>query len=260
MLHEANSKLRRMDLTPGVSTDFWLAALRREGAAFRLAVGEPDLSAPVPCCPDWTVKDLVVHVGRIYEWIAAVAVAGGSKLSRPQTQPDDDAVLPWFDQSFGALVTALESVDPEAPAWNWSTQPKVAGFWPRRMAHETAVHRWDAELVSGRAQPVEADLAADGVSEVLDTWLPGGRGAATDTATGLVRLTATDLDRSWLVRLRPAGVTLLDEGTVFDDPTEAHTGVGGTASDLLLALWGRLTPSALIIDGDPVRFTALRVG
>ena len=249
-----------MTETPDVSKAFWLAGLRRDGAMFRTAVGAADPATPVPCCPDWTVEDLVIHLGRIYEWIPRIVEAGGDRPERPQTRPDRDAVLAWFDHAFATLVATLEAADPEAPAWNWSPRPKVTAFWPRRMAHETAVHRWDAQMVSGRAEPVEAELAADGVSEVLDTWLPGGRGTAEPGASGLVRLTATDLDRTWLVRLRTTGVTLLDEGTVFDDTAEAHTGVGGTASDLLLALWGRLTPAVLLIDGDPARFTALRVG
>jgi hypothetical protein len=95
---------------------------------------------------------------------------------------------------------------------------------------------------------------------VLDTLLPMGRAVNQTGATGLVRLSATDVDRTWLVRLRSAGVTLLDEGTVLDNDAEAQTGVGGTASDLLLALWGRLTPTALAVDGDPERLAALVIG
>lgn len=249
-----------MDKAQDGSKDFWLAALRREGAAFRAAVTEPDAATPVPSCPEWTVRDLVVHLGRIYVWVRQCVEAAGENPPRSQAEPGGGEMLPWFDDVFAALLTRLDATEPEAPAWNWSTQPKLAGFWPRRMAHETAVHRWDAQMVTGMAEPVEPALAADGVSEVLDTWLPGGRGTTQNGATGLVRLTATDVDRTWLVRLRAEGVTLLDESTVFEEGAEAQTGVGGTASDLLLGLWGRLAPTTLAFEGDPERFAALRVG
>ncbi len=249
-----------MDQTQDLSKDFWLAALRREGAAFREAVGEPDPAAPVPSCPKWTVTDLVIHLGRVYAWVRQTVEAAGGEAPRSKFRPSDDEALPWFDEMFAAVVTRLDATDPEDPAWNWSTQPRLAGFWPRRMALETAVHRWDAQMVSAMAEPVAADLAADGVSEVLDTWLPAGRGKDERGASGLIRLNATDLDSTWLIRLRPEGVTLLDESTVFEEGSEAHTGVGGTASDLLLALMGRLTPAALTIEGDAARFAALQVG
>src|SRR5436305_715070 len=70
---------------------------------------------------------------------------------------------------------ALETVDPRAPAWNWSLAPKAAGFWHRRMAQETAVHRWDAESAYGNALPVERLLAVDGIDEALRVFLPAGR-------------------------------------------------------------------------------------
>lgn len=241
-----------------MSKDGWLTALRQEGTAFRAALTEAEPSAPVPSCPEWTVRNLVSHVGRIYIYVRSALELAGERPERPG-RPDDDDLLPWFDEAFAALLTRAESLGADAPAWNWSGQPDVAVFWSRRMAHETSVHRWDAQMVSGMAQPIESDLAADGVSEVLDTFLPMGRAAHPNGATGLVRLTATDANRTWLVRLRDDGVSLLDESAVLDGDAEASTGVAGTAGDLVLALWGRLNLSALAVEGDPARFEALQV-
>ncbi len=42
-----------------------------------------------------------------------------------------------------------------------------ASFWARRMAHETAVHRADAQIATGREAEFEPDLAAD----AIDEWL-----------------------------------------------------------------------------------------
>jgi uncharacterized protein (TIGR03083 family) len=249
-----------MDQTEAASKEFWLDALRADGAAFRTAAGELDLTRPVPSCPEWTVRDLVGHLGVIYAFVRSIIEAGGVRPPRPDPPGEGSDVLAWFDGQFAAVLAVLAAADPGAPAYNWSNHPQVAGFWPRRMAQETAVHRWDAQMAGGVPDPIPAELAADGVSEVLDTFLPTGRGPTGNGAEGLVRLAATDLDRTWLVRLRPTGVTLLDESGLLDDPAHGQTGVGGTASDLLLALWGRLTPSALAIEGDPARFLALRTG
>ena len=249
-----------MEQPNALPKEFWVEALHREGRDFHDAVAKSDLSLPVPSCPEWTASHLVEHLGGAYAWVRQVVEAAGEKSDRRDAQPPDDDLLTWFDEVLAGLVTVLDAVDPDAPAWNWSTQPQVARFWPRRVAHETAVHRWDAQLISRLAKPVDAELAGDGVSEVLDTWLPAGRTAVKNDAQGVVRLMAQDIDRTWLVRLRANGLNLLDETALLDDAPEAQTQIGGTASDLLLALWGRVPVSALAVDGDPARFEALRTG
>ena len=241
-----------------LSKEFLLGALRREGGDFRDAVAKSELSALVPPCPEWTVQRLVNHMAGLYEWVCQIIELGGEKPARREAQQRGDDVLAWFDEALATALSTLDKTDPDAPAWNWSTQPDVAAFWPRRMAHETAVHRWDAQMVSGLASPIDHELAADGVSEVLDTFLPAGRAAVTHDAEGLVRLTATDLGQTWLVRLRESGPTLLDEDTIFDESPEPQTRVAGGASDLVLALWGRVPVSVLAVEGDPARFERLR--
>ena len=39
------------------------------------------------------------------------------------------------------------------------------------MAHETTVHRWDAQSAAGTPDPVPTWLACDGVSEMIDIFL-----------------------------------------------------------------------------------------
>jgi uncharacterized protein (TIGR03083 family) len=170
-------------------------------------------------------------------------------------------VLGWFAEEFAALVDMLEAIDPDLPAWNWAPQSKKAIFWYRRMAHETAVHRWDAQMAVGRGEPVETLLAADGVTEVLDTLLPAGRRQGPTDRTGVVQLVATDVDEQWLVRLRGAGIALLDTATLLDtDDPHARVLARGTASDLLLALWGRVPFDILDVTGDATLLESLRTG
>ncbi|MFC4146458.1 maleylpyruvate isomerase family mycothiol-dependent enzyme [Micromonospora mangrovi] len=244
--------------------DFWIGALRTEGPAFAAAVAEAPPETPVLSCPGWTVADLATHLARVYAWVRGVAGSGSTVSPERGQHPDVPAGLTpaeWYRQEYDQLIALLEGLDPEAPAWNWAPQPKKAGFWPRRMAHETAVHRWDAQLAIAAGEPIEAKLAADGVSEVLDTWLPAGRRKASGQWHGVVQLSATDAAQEWYLRLRGEGIALLDTATILDhDDHRARAQVSGTASDLLLALWGRVSFDTLGVSGDPRLLDGLRVG
>lgn len=247
--------------------EFWLGALRADGPAFRTAAGvEGALTEPVPSCPEWTVEHLVRHLGTIYAWVRT-HVARGVTI-RPESWPTlDDSVptgpaaLTWWDGEYAELLRLLEALDPELPAWNWAPQPKTAVFWHRRTAHETAVHRWDAQMATGRTEPIEARLAVDGVTEVLESWLPSGRRRGPTNRTGVVQLSAVDAGQDWFVRLRGEGVALLDMDTLLDtDDPHARVAAQGKASDLLLALYGRVPFDVLDIEGDVTLLDALRTG
>jgi uncharacterized protein (TIGR03083 family) len=250
---------------PHGTKDFWLAALRAEADAFRTAATVAALDAQVPSCPEWTVEDLVGHLGGVYAWVNRHVTRGD--VSRPEPRGDEAgpagaARLAWFDDRYAELLRTLESVEPELPAWNWAPQAKKAVFWHRRMAHETAVHRWDMQMASGATEPIEAKLASDGITEVLDSWLPAGRRhGETEGVRGIVALHATDVGQTWFIRLRGAGIALLDTDTLLDDdhPHERAQATG-TASDLLLALYGRVLFDVLEVAGDPRLLQALRTG
>ncbi|WP_328420823.1 maleylpyruvate isomerase family mycothiol-dependent enzyme [Micromonospora sp. NBC_00389] len=249
------------------SKDFWIGALRTEGPAFAAAVAEAPPETPVLSCPGWTVNDLTLHLAGIYHWVYSFAGSGVTTAPAPRVQVEADraeaarglSALPFWQQGYDQLMTLFDGLDPETPAWNWAPQPKKAGFWPRRMAHETAVHRWDAQLAIGAGDPVEAKLAADGVSEVLDTWLPAGRRQVPGDWHGVVQLSAVDAAQVWYLRLRGQGVALLDTSTIFDhDDHHARAQVSGNASDLLLALWGRVSFETLDVSGDRTLLDGLR--
>lgn len=248
--------------------EFWLSALRAEGSAFRQAVGTPGvLAATVGPCPGWTVEDLVRHLGTVYRWVRSHASRGVTSAPERRTEPGAEvptgpATLAWWDDEYAALLAMLDTLDPEMSAWNWAPAAKKAGFWHRRMAHETAVHRWDAQMAVGRAEPIETKLAVDGVAEVLDSWLPGNRGRGPRDRIGVAQLAATDIEEFWFVRLRgERGIALLDTDTVGhgDDP-QARVLAQGTASDLVLALYGRVPFDVLDVTGDAALLECLRTG
>ncbi|MBO4209564.1 maleylpyruvate isomerase family mycothiol-dependent enzyme [Micromonospora echinofusca] len=245
------------------SKDFWLGALRVEGPAFASAVAEAPPQTPVLSCPGWTVSDLAHHLARGYAWVRSFV---GSGTTNPPAGPSGEtppgvSPVQHFQQEYDQFMVLLDGLDPESPAWNWAPQPKKAAFWPRRMAIETAVHRWDAQLAIAAGEPIEAKLAADGVSEVLDTWLPAGRRQHSGQWHGVIQLVAADAGQEWYLRLRGAGVALLDTDTILDsDDHHARAHVTGTASDLLLALYGRIGFEMLEVTGDRTLLDGLRTG
>ncbi|MBB5871411.1 uncharacterized protein (TIGR03083 family) [Allocatelliglobosispora scoriae] len=251
--------------------EFWLAALRVETADListaTEAIESGNAGTPVPSCPGWTMLDLAHHAGSVCRWISDHAARGTTSAPdyfvRDLTDfPPLDETLPWLGEQVSRLITTLDGLDPALPAWNWAPQAKVAGFWHRRAAHEFSVHRWDAQMALARAEPIEARLAADGVSEVLDSWLPAGRGRKGPTDRfGVIRLLATDVDQEWFLRLRGSGVALIDTDTILD-AAEPHTRVevAGLASDLNLAIWGRVGFDVAEISGDESLLESLRVG
>lgn len=245
--------------------DFWLEALQADATAFRAVAAEADLTAMVPTCPGWTVLDLVHHLGGEYRWVRSFASRGitsaPDRALRRDDFPSADETLNWWDTEYKALVELLAALDPQMPAWNWAPRPKVAAFWQRRMAHDTAIHRWDIQMAQGMAEPIDARLAADGVTEVFDTWLPTGRRKGPTDRYGVVQLIADDVDEEWFLRLRGEGIALLDTDTLLDaEGPDTRVHGAGSASDLVLALYGRVGFDTLAVSGDESLLHALRTG
>ncbi|SDT75794.1 maleylpyruvate isomerase family mycothiol-dependent enzyme [Actinoplanes derwentensis] len=244
--------------------DFWLAALRADGPALWDAVAETGPDPAVPSCEGWTVADLAHHVTTVLYTVRTNVARGVTE--RPEPLPDLPRdgwpeTLDHLRRELTGTIETLEALDPDFPAWNWAPQPKRANFWDRRIAHELSVHRWDAESAAGRPTPIETKLATDGVGEILDTWLPAGRRTGPTDLHGVVHLVGTDAGQEWFIRLRGAGIALLDTGTILDsDDHHPRAKVTGSVSDLQLALMGRKSPDQLALTGDPRLFLALRTG
>ena len=246
--------------------DFWLAALRADGPALWDAVSETGPEATVPGTPERTVATLAYDLTDMLRRVRATVTRGvtdrpAAAEPPPESRPEWPEALDQLRRELTGVLETLEALDPDFPAWNWAPQPKRAVFWHRRIAHEVSVLRWDAESAAGRATPIETKLATDGVSEVLDTWLPAGRRSGPADLQGVVHLVGTDAAHEWFVRLRGAGIALLDIGTILDsDDHHARARATGTVSDLLLALHGRKRTDQLAISGDPRLVQALRAG
>jgi uncharacterized protein (TIGR03083 family) len=221
----------------------YVQAVRREAAALA-AAAERNLDASVPSCPDWNVRDLVVHTGGVHRFWCEIAERRlqNPREANPLPAPGDDELMNWFEEGAARLVKTLERSDPSTAVWTWAAQRNV-GFIQRRMAHETAVHRWDAEAASGAVHAIEPSLAADGVDEMLFVFVSaqepdfGGE-------RGSIHLHRTDGEGEWIVYLTPEGVKV-DRGHHKGDAA-----VRASASDLDLLLWRRVLPTDLEVFGD----------
>lgn len=151
--------------------DRYLDALTAQSALFAEALRGADLKQPVPTCPDWTLYQLVEHVGQAHRWATTIvtrrATAPPDRSELAAAPEDLDKLGDWLRDGAGDLADAVRVTGPQTQVWTWSDDQR-AGFWARRMAHETAVHRADAELALGREFDLEPDLAADAISEWLD--------------------------------------------------------------------------------------------
>jgi uncharacterized protein (TIGR03083 family) len=230
-------------MTPAYSE--LIAAVRREGSGL-LAAAALGTDAEVPTCPGWTVEDLLHHVAQVY--CNAITLVVTRATSRPEQRPPvpDGEPLAVLTELLDDLVEQLGGVPPDTPVWNWSPNAEhVAAFWARRMAHESAVHRFDAQRAHGVAEPIGGELAADGIDELIDLMVPRvvERDGATLPDGALVLVGGSDGE--WRLRLSEKGIERLDVA-----PAGA-TVVTGTASALLLALCGRIAWDSLQVEGDP---------
>lgn len=221
-----------------------LAALAREGAAFRDATASVPLTAPVPACPGWTNADLIAHLTEVhYFWATVVAdrVTGWDQVARLERALDPD-LLERYDEMFARVVSTLSATDPTTNVWTWSDQHDVA-FVIRRMAQETAIHRWDAEQAAGHLTAVDGALASDGIDEFLEHFLPD---AADGSAPidGSVHIHCGDTPGEWTIRPAVVGYDVTREHAKGD------CALRGDASNLLLALWRRVGVDAIDVVGD----------
>lgn len=219
------------------------AALEREADTL-IITARDHMDAEVPTCPGWTVETLVNHLGRVHRWSRDAMQGQGEPPVGFPGRPDE-VTEEWFRDGVRQLQTTFAEVGPDATAWTF-LGPGTARFWMRRQALETAVHRWDVELATGEATPIDAELAVVGVDEILDMHLP--RRLAGDDPPPLpeqsLHLHATDNPHGeWIVRASE-GELLVGHGHEKGDAA-----VRGPASDLLLWLWGRRSLDELEVLG-----------
>lgn len=239
-----------------------LACLAADKQRLR-AVAARDLAAAVPSCPEWTVTDLVLHVAQVYRHKTEIMRQNAMPQPWPPELPDEPP-LTLLDQRYAALSDEFAARAPSSPVPTWYAPEQTVGFWIRRMAQETVIHRIDAELaLKEPIAPVPEELAVDGVDEVLERFLAfGSREWLEDFGDHLAgcdgrAVLITTGGRGWLVRLTPDGVDLASAGPGAGE-AEAAAAVTGDPQAMLLWLWRRAGDESVEIGGDRTLVSKLR--
>jgi uncharacterized protein (TIGR03083 family) len=231
-----------------------IEALRHEGELMVLATARTDPDAAVLTCPEWTVRDLVRHMGGVHRWATGYVADRRTEVWNVHledvvgTWPEDPALAAWLRQGGTTLADALAAAPDDLECWTFLPAPSPRAMWARRQAHETAIHRVDAELAAHAAvSPFGPAFAADGIDELLTCFVPR-RSTKLRAETGATLVVAcTDHDAAWMLRIGPEGVSTAPA------PPGGGSGdcsVRGAAADLYLAVWNRSGPEDLIVAGD----------
>jgi uncharacterized protein (TIGR03083 family) len=248
----------------------YLDHIRAESARFRAVLATCPPDARVPACPDWDAGDLLWHLAEV-QWFWAHVVRtrpapADEAMTHPQRPSSYEGLLEAFDAYSTSLIDALASASPPEPAWHWSPTQTVGASY-RRQAHEALIHRLDAEQTAGVVTPLDPDLAADGVLELVEVMYGGPAPAwgRIEASSLLVQLELTDVGRS--VWARPAMFYGTDpsSGKVYDGPhvlavadpgAAADAVVRGTAGDVDAWLWRRRSDEGITVSGDRTAFEA----
>ncbi|QRP44126.1 maleylpyruvate isomerase N-terminal domain-containing protein [Amycolatopsis sp. FDAARGOS 1241] len=225
-----------------------LEALEIEARVLGEVAHTASAEAPVPTAPGWTVRELVRHVGSVYG-VTLGWLREGRKPAQWQRGPrQDETVADHYAVARDAVIAELAAHDPADHAATWWPADPTYGFWRRRTLHETLVHRVDAERAAGTAHPaVPADLATDGVDEVLTLYF-GHRLAVMGLAgTRLGTVGVQTGGHSWIAR---AGPDRMEAWRCSPEEAEAADElVSGEPANVYLWLWGRAAPTAVISTG-----------
>ena len=253
---------RAGEVTSPISVGEHTKLVRLEGLNFAAAARRGEWDAPVPACPGWDLRDLVRHLGEIHLWAAAnVAQRPGATLDLEDRSelaiswpdlavfwPADDDLIDWYLQTNANLVDVLESAPADVAADTFVPAPSPLAMWARRQAHETAVHRFDAENTTGTTAGFDPVFAADGVSELLYGFYENVPRPESKTIPlerdQTIHVHAHDTGSDWYMTLGRRSIARAHADAPID------LTVTGTASDLYLALWNRGDDSTITATGD----------
>ncbi|WP_353940760.1 maleylpyruvate isomerase family mycothiol-dependent enzyme [Streptomyces sp. HUAS MG91] len=214
-----------------------------EGRALATAAEKAGVDAEVATCPGWRIRDLVRHQGAVHRWATGFLTdAVTARRPMPDVPPglDGDGLLAWYREGHRRLVDTLTAAPLDLECFAFLPAPSPLAFWARRQAHETTVHRVDAESALERPDqdaygPVTEEFAVDGIDELLSGFHARSRSRVRSDTPRLLRVRATDADAVWTVRITQDPPTA-ERGAVGDAECE----VSGPAARLYLALWNRL--------------------
>ncbi|MGH8980985.1 MAG: maleylpyruvate isomerase family mycothiol-dependent enzyme [Acidimicrobiales bacterium] len=236
-----------------MNVDEHIDALAHDGVVLVGASRSADLETAVPSCPGWRLRDLLAHIGYVHRWAATYVSEG---LTEMVDEPDEagilaaaptgDAIRDWVEEGHTSLVRILSCAPPDLSCWTFLSAPSPLAMWARRQAHETAIHRADAQLAAGQAVTAfDTAFAVDGIEEIIFGFLSRRAADCADVEPiGTLELAPTDAPDRWTLRILERAVEAARQLTSCDVVIRAP------ASDLYLWLWNRDSTVSLQTTGD----------
>ena len=232
-----------------------------QAALFGDHLAGADLATPVPSCPGWNLAQLSQHVDEGFRWIEGMVRTRAAEPATDTAMRVLDPAPAVTAEERGAhlaaagraLADALRDAGADAPMWTPLPEGR-SGFFARRFAHESFMHRADAALALGLDVTIAEDLALDGLAEWMELgslpqmleFHPERRALLGPGRTIRVEATDTDdPDRAWLVDL--TGDTMIHRPAGQD---AAAATLSAPLTTLLLVLYARRP-----LEADGVRIT-----
>lgn len=242
-----------------MDTSAYLTAVVEQTSTFADWVHGRDAAEPVPTCPEWTLADLVDHVGGTQRMVTMLV---GEQMTEPSKAyagyvpgpTDSGQWRDWLNDGAAAAKAAFASVTDDTPVWDPSGGAAGVPFWSRRLFGEVCVHRADAAAALGTRYELAPELAVAALEDWLDTLTSRGywenRPGFADAMRGdgqTLHFHATDASGEWVAR-RESDMVVLER-----THTKADVAVRGPAVDLLLVISRRRpldAAPALELHGD----------
>ncbi len=241
-------------------------ALGTAGTVVRAQAGTTSLSTPVPTCPGWTMRDLVVHLGVVYRWASAIVegqsleAAAAVRDAAEQEGRSAPDLIDWLDDALVIVLNTLATAPEDLDVFFFlkNTPDKRLG-WTRRQAHEAAIHAVDAMAAKLGTVPTRAqlwlkpDFAADGIDELIMGFAPRSKQALRAETPFTLEVRCTDHPSAWSIDIGPGpAVSSMIAGSPDRSASAMSAGdpanpakpapdavISGRAVDLYLALWNR---------------------
>ncbi len=238
----------------------YMAHIEADAALLAAAIRAAGPAADVPSCPEWVVQDLAIHTGMVHrhktETVVGRYVEDSPTWKDAPDEPVDD-LAGWLEDGVVEMLRVFRNADLSLPTYTWCLHDHPASWWVRRMAHETLIHRVDGELAAGSVSPLDAELCADGVGEIIEEMMTGA--PPWGTVTPGDKVIAIDIgDREWNLATATFGGTSPWSGRTYD-ALDTFMIVTGSDPDLTIStdpvtmdrwLWGRGELPDDVADGE----------
>ena len=122
---------------------------------------------------------------------------------------EDQTHIDYLRAGLLEVVDELARTIPLDGAPTWWPKHQNYGFWYRRLAHETTVHRYDVQMGGAAAMVggIPPEIALDGVDEILSLWFTHRLGVLGISDVRPGRVAYPTGDRRWIAQITPTGTS-----------------------------------------------------